>query len=45
MQHLNLVLAVEEQFNIQLSPEEIEQMRSVGQIAQIVEQKLQTTRE
>ena len=43
-QHLNLVLALEEKFNIQLSPEEIEQMRSIGNIAQIVEGKLQTTR-
>jgi acyl carrier protein len=40
-QHLNLVLAIEEKFNIQLSPEEMEQMKSIGQIAKIVEGKLQ----
>ena len=43
-QHLNLVLALEEKFNIQLSPEDIEQMRNIGNVAQIVEGKLQTTR-
>ena len=43
-QHLNLVLALEETFNIQLSPEDIEQMRNIGNVAQIVEGKLQTTR-
>jgi acyl carrier protein len=38
------VLALEEKFNIQLSPEDIEQMRNIGNVAQIVEGKLQTTR-
>lgn len=37
MQHLNLVLAVEEKFGVQLSPEEIEQMKSVGAVAAIVD--------
>ena len=40
MQHLNLVLALEERFSIQLSPEEMEQMRSVGLISAMLEAKL-----
>jgi len=42
VQHLNLVLAVEEKFHLQLSPEEIEQMKTIGDIVKIVEGKLQT---
>jgi acyl carrier protein len=42
-QHLTLVLAIEEQFQLQFSPEEIEQMSSIGQIAQLVESKLQSS--
>ena len=42
MQHLNLVLAIEEKFGLQLSPEEIEEMRSVGTVAALVEKKLQS---
>jgi len=42
MQHLNLVLAVEEKFGVQLAPEDIEQMKNVGAIATLVE-KLQST--
>jgi acyl carrier protein len=37
MQHLNLVLAVEEKFGVQLEPEDIEQMKSVGAVAELVE--------
>ena len=37
--HLNLVLALEQQFEIEFSPEEIEGMKSVGAIAEIVEEK------
>lgn len=40
-QHLNFVLALEEKFGIQLSPEEMEQMRNVGEAAAVVEKKLQ----
>lgn len=40
MQHLNLVLAVEEKFNVQFTPEEMELMRSVGQIADLVKTKV-----
>ena len=41
IQHLNLVLALEEKFGLQLSPEEIEQMKSVGEVIKLVEGKLQ----
>jgi acyl carrier protein len=41
VQHLNLVLALEEQFSLQLSPEEIDEMKTVGDISQLVEGKLQ----
>jgi acyl carrier protein len=44
IQHLNLVLALEEKFNLQLSPEEMEQIRNVGEAARLVERKLQTER-
>jgi acyl carrier protein len=40
VQHLNLVLALEEKFGLQLSPEEVEQMKSIGDIAALVESKL-----
>jgi acyl carrier protein len=41
MQHLNLVLAIEEKFGVQLEPEEIEQMKNIGAVAALVE-KLQS---
>jgi len=41
IQHLNLVLALEEKFGLQLSPEEIEQMKNMGEIIKVVEGKLQ----
>jgi acyl carrier protein len=40
MQHLNLVLAIEERFGVQLSPEEIEQMNNIGLVAALVEKKV-----
>lgn len=40
-QHLNFVLALEEKFNIQFSPEEMEQMRNIGSTVELVENKLQ----
>ena len=43
IQHLNLVLALEEKFGLQLSPEEMEQMRSIGQISAMLESKLHGT--
>ena len=42
MQHLNLVLAIEEKFRVQLEPEDIEQMKNIGAVAALVE-KLQST--
>lgn len=41
MQHLNLVLAIEEKFGVQLTPEDIEQMKNIGAVAAVVE-KLQS---
>ena len=43
IQHLNLVLALEEKFALQLSPEEIEQMKTIGEVIKLVEAKLQAT--
>lgn len=37
--HLNLVLALEERFSIQFSPEEIDAMHDVGAIAAVIESK------
>ena len=42
MQHLNLVLAVEEKFGVQLEPEDIEKMKNIGAVAALVE-KLQSS--
>jgi len=36
LQHLNLVLAIEEEFQIQLQPEQIEAMKSFGSIREII---------
>ena len=41
MQHLNLVLAIEEKFGVRLEPEDIEQMKNIGAVAALVE-KLQS---
>ncbi len=41
MQHLNLVLAIEEKFAVQLEPEDIEEMKNIGAVAALVE-KLQS---
>jgi len=41
MQHLNLVLAIEEKFGVQLDPEDIEQMKNIGAVVTLVE-KLQS---
>jgi acyl carrier protein len=40
-QHLSFVLTLEETFNVQLLPEEIEQMKSIGETARLIESKLQ----
>jgi acyl carrier protein len=38
--HLNLVLALEQEFNLQFEPEEIDQIGSVGEIVAVVSRKL-----
>jgi len=44
MQHLNLVLAIEEKFGVQLDPEDIERMKNIGAVAAVVEKLQSTTR-
>lgn len=44
-QHLNLVLAIEEKFHLQLTPEEMDHMRNIGQITKLVASKIQTIRD
>ncbi len=39
IQHLNLVLALEQEFGVQFTPEEIEQLLSVELVAALVEEK------
>jgi acyl carrier protein len=41
VQHLNLVLALEQEFSVQFDPEEIDQMNSIGKVASILESKLE----
>jgi acyl carrier protein len=38
--HLNLVLALEQEFNLQFEPEEIDQIGNVGQIVTLVSKKV-----
>lgn len=40
IRHLNLVLGLEQEFDIQFAPEEIEQLLSVELIVALVEEKL-----
>jgi acyl carrier protein len=40
VQHLNLVLALEQEFSVQFDPEEIDQMNNIGRVASIIESKL-----
>jgi acyl carrier protein len=37
--HLNLVLALEQEFRVQFSPDDIEKMLSVQQILQVLERQ------
>ena len=37
VQHLNLVLALEAHFSLQFEPEEIDQMTTLGRIAEIIQ--------
>ncbi len=45
LQHLNLILAIEERFGVSLSPEEMDEMRSIGKVSDVVERKLQAVSE
>ena len=38
--HLNLILALEQEFGVQFEPEEVDQMNSVGRILDVLENKL-----
>jgi acyl carrier protein len=40
VQHLSLVLALEEQFRVQFEPEEIDRMRTIGGIVRIIEGRM-----
>jgi len=40
LRHLNLTLALEQKFDVQFTPEEIEQLLSVELIADLLEEKL-----
>jgi acyl carrier protein len=40
-QHLNFVLALEEAFQLQLSPEDTERIRTIGQAVELIEEKMQ----
>jgi acyl carrier protein len=40
--HLNLVLALEQEFNLQFEPEEIDQIGNVGQIVALISSKVNT---
>lgn len=40
VQHLNLVLALEQEFNVQFEPEEIDQMSSIERILTVLQSKL-----
>ena len=37
VEHLNLVMAVESQFSLQFTPEEMDRMTTLGRMAEIVE--------
>ena len=39
LQHLNLILALEQEFDVQFEPEEMERMTSVGRIVELLEAK------
>ena len=40
VQHLNLVLGLEQQFNIQFEPEEMDQMKTIAAVVELVASKL-----
>jgi acyl carrier protein len=42
-QHLSFVLALEDTFHLQLSPEETERIRTIGEAAKLIEERLSVT--
>jgi acyl carrier protein len=40
VQHLNLVLALEARYDIQFEPEEMDRMKTLGMIAELLESKM-----
>jgi acyl carrier protein len=42
VRHLNLVLALEQEFNLQFDPEEIDQMKDIQHIVDILGSKVQS---
>jgi acyl carrier protein len=43
IQHLNFVLAIEAQLGLQLDPEEIEQIRTIGDAVRVAEKRIGRT--
>jgi len=43
VQHLNFILAIEETFHLQLSPEETERIRTIGDAEKLIAQKVADT--
>jgi acyl carrier protein len=39
VQHLNLVLALEQEMNVRIDPEEIERMKTIGDVIELVKEK------
>lgn len=44
LQHLNIMLALEQEFGLELLPEEVERLASVQDIASLVSDKLQAAK-
>ena len=40
VQHLNLVLALESELNVRIDPEEIERMKTIGDVIALVREKV-----
>lgn len=43
VQHLNLILALEQEFTLQFEPEEMDEMSSIDHILAVIERKLEKT--
>lgn len=41
VEHLNLVVTLEQEFSLKFAPEEIEELKSIGKIAEVLERKTQ----